>query len=100
LLRIETVHFNQQRVQSLLAFIVAAAEAMSPAPPDRVNFVDKDQARSILARLFEHIAHAARADADEHFHKIRTADAEKRRVGLARDGLCEKSLAGAGRAHH
>ena len=55
---------------------------------------------AFLRALLEHVAHAARADADEHFHEVRTADAEERHVRLAGDGLGEQRLAGAGRADH
>ena len=84
----------------LFAFIVAAAETMAAAAADGVNFIDENQARRVLAGLLEHVAHAARADADEHFDEIRTADAEKRRIGFAGDGFGEQGFAGAGRADH
>src|SRR5687768_14163073 len=53
LLGIKTVHFHQECIQRLLAFIVPAAQAMATAAADRINFVDKDQARSVLTRLLE-----------------------------------------------
>src|SRR5689334_21054708 len=69
-LRVETVHLDQQRVQGLLSLVVAAAEAMAAGATHSVNFVNEHQARCIAACLFEHVAHATRADADEHFHEI------------------------------
>ena len=99
-LGVESVHLDQQGVQSLLAFVVAAAPAVPAAAAHGVNFVDENQAGRVFAGLLEHVAHAAGADADKHFHKIRAADAEERGVGLARDGLGQQGLARARRAHH
>src|SRR5262249_35304303 len=52
---------------------------------NRVDFIYEDDARRILLTLFEQIADARRADADEHFDKVRTADREERYVGFSRD---------------
>src|SRR5437870_1822259 len=76
-LRIKAIHLDEQRIARLFAFIVAAAQTMATAPAHGVDFINKDQARRILARLLEHITHAAGADADEHFHEVGTTDAEK-----------------------
>jgi hypothetical protein len=48
--------------------------------------------------LFEEIANAARADADEHFDEVRTGDREERNARFARDRACQKCLTGARRA--
>ena len=47
--------------------------------------------------LAEEIAHARRADADEHLDELGAAQAEERHLGLAGDGAREQRLAGAGR---
>ena len=65
---------------------------------DRVDFVDEDDARRVLLGLLEHVAHAARADADEHFDEVRTRNGEEGHVGFARDRARDQGLAGAGRA--
>jgi hypothetical protein len=55
---LEAVHFNQQLVQGLLTFVVAA----SPAAPRTamtahcVNLVDKDDAGRFLLALFKEVA--------------------------------------------
>ena len=67
----KAVHFHQQLVQRLLAFVVGIAEAVATATSDSVDFVDEDDARRVLLGLFEHVAHAACANADEHFDKVR-----------------------------
>ena len=99
-LGVKAVHFDQQRVEGLFTFIVATPKPVSPAPPDSVNFIDENQTGRILARLFEHVAHPAGADADKHFHEIGPADAEKRGVRLAGDGLGEQRFPRAGGTHH
>ena len=94
---LEAVHLGEQLVQRLLALVVAAELGVSRAA-DGVDLVDEDDGRGDLRRLLEQIAHAARADADKHFHEIRAGDGEKRHVRLARDGLGQQRLAGARRA--
>ncbi len=64
---------------------------------DRVDFIDKDDAGSVLLRLLEHVAHAACADTDEHLDEVGTGNGEERHIGLARDGARDQGLAGAGR---
>src|SRR5256714_2169843 len=65
---------------------------------DGVDLVDEDDARRRLLRLVEHVAHAARADADEHLDEIRAGDGEEGNARLTRDGAGEQCLAGAWRA--
>src|SRR5215831_6606678 len=57
--RLEPVHLNQQLVQSLLALIVAAAQASATVTAYCVDFVDEDDAGGILLALLEQVAHAA-----------------------------------------
>ena len=99
-LRIEAVHLHEQRIQGLLAFVVPAAQSMTATPAHGVDFIDENETRRVLARLFEHVAHAAGAHADEHFHKIRAADAEEGGIGFAGDRLGEEGFARARRTHH
>ena len=66
--------------------------------PDRVDFVDEDDAGRVLFRLLEHVAHPARADADEHFDEVGARNGEERHVGFARDRPGGQGLAGARRA--
>ena len=96
-LRLEAVHLDQQLVERLLALVVAAAEACAAMAADGVDFVDEDDAGRVLLGLLEHVAHAAGADADEHFDEVGTGNGEERHVGFAGDGAREQRLAGAGR---
>ena len=95
---VEAVHFHQQRVERLLAFVVAADVAAAARFAEGVELVDEDDAGRFLLGLLEHVADAGRADADEHFDEVGTAEAEERHARLAGDGLGEQRLAGARRA--
>ncbi len=66
---------------------------------DRINFVDKDDARRILLGLLKHVTNAARTNTYKHFHKVRTGDCEERYVGFPRDRAREQGLTGTGRAN-
>ena len=68
--RFETVHLDEQLVQRLLALVVSAAEAGAAMTADRVDLVDEDDARRVLLALFEKVAHARGADADEHLDEV------------------------------
>ena len=72
---------------------MAAADARAALAAYGVDLVDEDDARRILLRLIEEVAHARGADADEHLDEVGTADREERHARLARDSTCEKRLA-------
>ncbi len=97
---LETVHFDQQLVQGLLALVMPAAETGTAMTAHRIDFVDEDDAWRVLLGLLEHVAHAAGTHADEHFDEVGTGDAEERHLGLAGDRLGEQGLAGTRRADH
>src|SRR5256885_15751969 len=63
-IRFETVHLDQQWVESLFALVVSTAEASSAMATDSIDLVNEDDARRILLALLEEIAHAACAHAD------------------------------------
>ena len=62
---------------------------------NRVDLIDKDDARGILLALLEHVAHAACAHAHEHFDEIRTRDGEEGHVRLTSDGARQQRLTSA-----
>jgi hypothetical protein len=97
LVRLEAVHLDQKLVQRLLAFVVAAAVAHATGPAHGVDLVDEDDAGRVLLGLFEHVAHAARADADEHLDEVGARDGEEGHARLARDGARQEGLTGTGR---
>ena len=71
LVRLEPGHLDQELVEGLLALVVAATEAGAAMTADGVDLVDEDDAGRVLLGLLEHVADAARADADEHLDEIR-----------------------------
>ena len=96
---IKAVHLDKNGVERLLAFIVAAADKSRAAfAADGVYFIEEDDAGRIFLCLLEQVSNARCAYADKHFDKVAARDAEKRHFGFARDGLCQKRLAAAGRA--
>ena len=95
--RLEAVHLDEQLVERLLALVVTAAKAGAAMAADGVDLVDEDDARRVCLALLEQIAHAARADADEHLDEVGTRHREERTAGLAGDRLREQRLAGARR---
>ncbi len=82
--RIEPVELGQELVQGLLLLVMPAAARIEPArPAERIQLVDEDDGGRLLAGLLEQIAHARRADADEHLDEFRAADGEERHARLA-----------------
>ena len=77
---------------------MSAAEPGSALASDRIDLIDEDDARRRLLRLFKEVAHARRADTDEHLDKIRSADRKELHARLAGNRLCEKGFARARRA--
>ena len=94
----EAVHLDEQLVQGLLALIVSAAETGAAMATDRVDFVDEDDAGSVLLALLEEVANAACANADEHLHEVRAGDGEEGHVGFAGNCAGEQRLAGSRRS--
>src|SRR5689334_19808687 len=65
-----------------------------------VDLVNKNDARRVLLALLEQIAHARRADADEHLDKVRTGNRKERYIRLAGNRTREQSLTRSRWAHH
>ena len=97
--RLEAVHFDQQLVQGLLALVVSAAQAGAAMTAHGVDFIDEDDAGSVLLALLEQVADAACADADEHLHEVGTRDAEERNVGFAGHRARQQGFAGSRRSN-
>ena len=95
---LEAVHLDQQLVERLLALVVAAAQSGAAMAAYRVDFVDEDDAGGVLLALLKQVAHAARADADKHLHKVRTGDGEEGHIGLAGHSTGQQGLAGSRRS--
>src|SRR5690606_39573642 len=96
---VKAVHLDEKLVQRLLALLVRVGGLRAAAlAANRVQFVDKDDARGVLARLLEQTADARRADADVHLNKLRAGNAEERDAGLAGGRTRQQRLARARRA--
>ena len=94
---IHAVHFHQQRVEGLLAFVVAADNARAAGLAQGVELVDENDAGGLGHRLLEHVADPRGADADEHFHEVGPRETEERHLRLAGNGLAQQGLARARR---
>src|SRR5215470_12177002 len=99
LVGLEAVHLDQQLVERLLALVVTAAEPGAAVAPDRVDLVDEDDAGRVLLPLYEEIAHARGADADEHLDEVGARDGEEGHARLAGDRAGEERLPRPGSAH-
>ena len=99
LIGLETIHFNQELVQRLLALIVTTAVADTTRASHSINLVDKHDTRRVLFRLLEHVAHTRCTDTDEHLNEVRTRDCEERHAGLTGHGTRQKRLTSPGRPH-
>ena len=83
----KAVHLDQELVQGLLTFIVAAAQARATLTAYGVDLVDKDDAGGILLGLFEQVSDSGCADTDEHLDEVGTADGKEGYAGFSRCGL-------------
>src|SRR3954470_8861330 len=63
-----------------------------------IDFVDEDDARRVCLALFEKIANATRANADEHLDEVRTRHGEERTSGFAGDRTGKQRLTGTRRS--
>ena len=96
---LETVHFNEQLVQSLLTFVVATAQTSATLAADGVNFVDEDdRGRSFLC-LLEQVTNTGSTHAYEHFHEVGARDAKERNARFACNGTRKQGFTSTRRAH-
>src|SRR6266567_779580 len=99
LIGLEAIHFHQQLLQRLFPFIIAGESRCSTTrAPNRVDFIDKYDAGSVLLGLLKEIAHAAGPDPDEEFDEACATCTIERDACLACDGTSEQGLAGTWRA--
>ena len=61
---------------------------------DRINLVDKNNARRVFPRIRKHVAHTGCADTHKHFNKIRTGNCEERDTCFPGDSPREKWVSG------
>ena len=94
---VKPIHLHQDLVQSLLAFVVAAAKPASAVAADGIQLVDEQDAGIVAAGSVEQIAHTRGAHADEHLDKIGPTGMEEGDSALTGYRLCKQRLAGSRR---
>ena len=77
---------------------MSAAHTGTTASCHGIDLINEHDTGRIVLRLFKQIAHTGCADTDEHFHEIRSGNAEKRYSGFACHGFRQQSLTGSGRS--
>ena len=90
----KAIHLNQQLIQRLFPFIMAAAHTGAALPSYRINFINKNDTGRILFGLIEQITHTGRADTHKHLHKVRTRNRKERHAGVACHSPRKQRLAG------
>ena len=83
----EAVHLDQQRIERLLALVMAADDARAAGLAEGVELVDEDDAGGLRLGLLKHVADTGRTDADEHLDEVAAGEAKERHPRLPRDGL-------------
>src|SRR5579864_3201946 len=69
-IRFKAVHLDEQLVECLFTLVVSAAQACATMASNGINFIDEDNARSVLLALFKQVAYAACAYTHEHLNKV------------------------------
>mmetsp|Transcript_20115 Transcript_20115/g.41040 ORF Transcript_20115/g.41040 Transcript_20115/m.41040 type:complete len:302 (-) Transcript_20115:480-1385(-) len=95
---VEAVHLGEELHQDALHFAVSTGLCVEALGGDRVDLVDKDDRRRVLARQPEDVTHHPRPLTQVLLHKLRANDADERGGGVVGHRLGEHSLPGAGRA--
>ena len=92
-LAIKAIHFHQNLVQSLLAFIMTATHTRATLTTHGINLINKDNAWSIFLSLRKQISHSTSTNTNKHFHKFRTGDREEWHASLTGNSTSQHSLA-------
>ena len=95
----ETVHLNQQLVQSLFPFIMTAAQTGTSVTANCVDLIDKDNRRRVFLCLVKQVTNTRCTDTDKHLDKVRTGNREERNACFACNRTCKQGFTGTGRAH-
>ena len=89
----ESVHLCEQRIQRILAFVVASHRwILRASTPYCIYLVDEYNRRCFLFGLSERIANTACTYTHEHFDKVGTTHREERSTRFACYCLCQQRL--------
>ena len=78
---------------------MTAAQTCASLATNGVDFVDEDNCFAHLACLQEQVTHATCANADKHFHEVRTSDRHKAHASFTSNSACKECFASSGRTH-
>src|SRR3984957_12456794 len=92
---IKAIQLGEKLIERLLLFVIAAERAWHAAAPQRVEFVNEDNAGRRSSGLFEQISDPPSADPDEHLDEFQTRYGEEGHSGLPGDCARQEGLSGA-----
>ena len=95
----KTVHFDQQLVQCLFTFIVAAAQTSATLTSYCVDLIDENDTRGVLLGLLEQVSDSGCADADKHLNEVGAADGKERHARFSCSRLGDIGFTGSRRSY-
>ena len=69
---------------------MSATQTRTTLTPNCIDFINKNNARSVFLGLFKHISDAGRTNSNEHLNKIRTRNCIKRNLCFTGNSLGEQ----------
>mmetsp|Transcript_4657 Transcript_4657/g.9372 ORF Transcript_4657/g.9372 Transcript_4657/m.9372 type:complete len:339 (-) Transcript_4657:704-1720(-) len=91
----EAVQFDEELVKCILPLVVSSNHAASPtSSPNRINLINKNNARCKLPRLREEISNSRWTNTDKHFHEVRARHCQEWYTGFASSGSRKESFPG------
>jgi hypothetical protein len=94
---VETIHLDQNLVDSLFALVVTPALTTTALTSDGINLINEDDAGGVLLCLAKDVTDTGSSHTDKHLYKLGTRDTDERNTGLSGNSLGEKSLSGSWR---
>ncbi|MNI65460.1 hypothetical protein D3C73_1209710 [compost metagenome] len=74
----KTIHFYEQLVERLFAFVMATAKSGATLTTYSINLINKDDTWCIFLRILEQIPYTGSTDTDKHFYEVGTGNAKER----------------------
>src|SRR6516225_11091095 len=76
--RIEAIELGQKLVQRLVLLVLPTHVEGTARTAERVELVDEDDRRGVLASLLEQVTHPCGTNADKHLDELRPGDRKER----------------------